>query len=128
MSGPAGSCPLAPFLIAFCVGKDDEAELLAPALQAVRRRLIHVCLLQDTNKQGEGGYRQKLRSENLSSSHRHAASLPRLSLTVSIADTRLSCLQALGKLKCTRRVLLSGTPVQNNLDEVSTFPFNLRLT
>lgn len=28
-------------------------------------------------------------------------------------------LQALGKLKCTRRVLLSGTPVQNNLDEVS---------
>ena len=34
----------------------------------------------------------------------------------------IMCLQALGKLKCTRRVLLSGTPVQNNLDEVGTAP------
>ena len=37
-------------------------------------------------------------------------------------------LQALGKLKCTRRVLLSGTPVQNNLDEVSTVSTQLHLT
>ncbi len=28
-------------------------------------------------------------------------------------------MQALGSLKCKRRILLSGTPVQNNLDEVS---------
>ena len=37
-------------------------------------------------------------------------------------------LQALGKLKCTRRVLLSGTPVQNNLDEVSTISTQIPLT
>ena len=34
-------------------------------------------------------------------------------------------MQALGSLKCKRRILLSGTPVQNNLDEVNKLLFTL---
>ena len=34
-------------------------------------------------------------------------------------------LQALDSLKCRRRILLSGTPVQNNLDEVGLAVWDL---
>lgn len=78
-------------------------------------------LLQDTDQQGEAAhFRAVAANRQPSEQFSFTAHFPFVKLAALACRLTQVCLQALGKLKCERRVLLSGTPVQNNLDEVST--------
>ncbi len=76
-------------------------------------------LLQDTHQQGVTG--QHPYTNDSDSAKLFAADINQhyLQSTMTVATPCSVPMQALGSLKCKRRILLSGTPVQNNLDEVS---------
>ena len=76
-------------------------------------------LLQDTHQQGVTG--QHLHTNDSASAKLFAADFKQHYLqSIMLVATPCSVpMQALGSLKCKRRILLSGTPVQNNLDEVN---------
>lgn len=76
-------------------------------------------LLQDTHQQGVTG--QYSHTNDSTSAKLFAADMKQHYLWSTMLKATLYSvpMQALGSLKCKRRILLSGTPVQNNLDEVS---------
>ncbi len=82
-------------------------------------------LLQDTHQQGVTG--QHSHTNDSVSAKLFAADFEQHYLqSIMLVATPCSVpTQALGSLKCKRRILLSGTPVQNNLDEVSLFAARL---